>query len=1237
MKFQTPINGVRTMKRKISIVFLMLAAVFSLLVESAAKESVKSEKKSTFNKAGGTPTATLININRMAAWYESNGQQEREPATGNSGVTYPRGTSTVIYAAGLMWGGKVNDGITPVIRVNGQSYSVGTVPGAILGIRTGIIEDPTQKEVRIWRIRKDYATADLKQDAAEFFVKALGSVSDGDIEQIRTQYKLDWSVWPWQKGAPFYDTGYFNATGQKINANNGILDWGEDLNKNGILDVGEDVNENKILDAESPGAADADQLLWYVANDIGGTSPWASPDIGLEMQTTIWGYNRSDALGNMIFKKFKLIYKGTVATPANATITDMFLTQWSDPDLGDAGDDFAGCDTLLSLGYVYNSKTLDKEYKKFDIAPPASGYDFFQGPIVVNPADTAVWNLKLRPGYSNLPMTSFIYFVAGGVYGDPPFSANGAVQGYNMMNGFPPPPQGPPMPPPFINPVTNVATSFWLSGDPVQKTGWYDGISEPAADRRFLLTSGPFNMAVGDTQELVTALIAGLGADRLSSVSVLKFYDKTAQAAYDNLFVLPKPPPQPKATAIPLNKGVILEWEKNVDGVKATEGSNSKGYVFEGYNVWQLPSVTSPLSNAKRLKTYDLITDPSTVSQEEFAEASGQILVTPVQLGTNSGLTRYLYVTTDAIRNKPFVNGQRYYFAVTAYNYNGDPLLTTKSFESSPVIIEVIPQEPNPGVVLPYKVNDTLTVPSSLVVGENDANVGVVIFNPTLQKGNTFDVWYGGDGTARNYTIVKTIGGSTDYATVTAALKATNSVPAINNLPNAKGTGTFTINDAKTQVNYKVTVEGLTGAITAAHIHTGAKGKTGVPVHTLTFTGNTSEGTWTIPDSLVSPFTAGNLYANVHTAANPNGEIRGQISDGMFERTALAPAQTPLPKLTTYTDHRFPAEGLSFFVGPAPKGAKSAIQTAPSTGNVVNVPNPEKTYSMIGPSSAWAGAKDVETNYEIRFVSGVNWAVTVPGGVSTPVPPDAKFIRVPFAVYQDTTRVWPAIVNTTNTDTLWNADEKNVTVNNKPTFDMILGIVDVRDGSNNNLTYYSPSFPSFPPNTNLWKGRLINGVNHTLKNITFVSEKGDGSYPVPGTTIKLTANKSVKIGDIRRFTLNAYQSFNQASAKTEVNRVNVFPNPYYGVNTSERTRELRFVTFNHLPQKASIRIFNLAGVLVKVIEKDTPSQFHDWDLTNHKGLPVASGIYIVHIDMGALGTKILKSAIIMEQQFLQNY
>jgi hypothetical protein len=75
-----------------------------------------------------------------------------------------------------------------------------------------------------------------------------------------------------------------------------------------------------------------------------------------------------------------------------------------------------------------------------------------------------------------------------------------------------------------------------------------------------------------------------------------------------------------------------------------------------------------------------------------------------------------------------------------------------------------------------------------------------------------------------------------------------------------------------------------------------------------------------------------------------------------------------------------------------------------------------------------------------------------------------------------------------------------------------------------------------------------------------------------------------------------------------------------------------------LPDKAKIRIFNLAGVLVRTMDKDDPEQFAYWDLANEDGLPVASGLYIAYIELPDLGTtKILKLAIVQEQQVLDRF
>jgi len=141
-----------------------------------------------------------------------------------------------------------------------------------------------------------------------------------------------------------------------------------------------------------------------------------------------------------------------------------------------------------------------------------------------------------------------------------------------------------------------------------------------------------------------------------------------------------------------------------------------------------------------------------------------------------------------------------------------------------------------------------------------------------------------------------------------------------------------------------------------------------------------------------------------------------------------------------------------------------------------------------------------------------------------------------------------------------------------------------------------------------------------------------------GAVVKLTYANPIQFG-VDTYTFQTQSvSFSQDKAVEDVANINVFPNPYYGVNPQEINKYQRFVTFSHLPEKATIRILNLAGQLVRTIQKDDDSQFQRWDLLNDSGLPVASGLYIVYFDMPDIGaTKIVKVAIIQEEQILDRF
>jgi hypothetical protein len=97
----------------------------------------------------------------------------------------------------------------------------------------------------------------------------------------------------------------------------------------------------------------------------------------------------------------------------------------------------------------------------------------------------------------------------------------------------------------------------------------------------------------------------------------------------------------------------------------------------------------------------------------------------------------------------------------------------------------------------------------------------------------------------------------------------------------ASAHGSFTGTLTGTKLTWKLTWAKLTGPATAAHIHLGAMGKSGnvaVPLCTPCGAASGSKtGTATIPASLLKTIQKHGTYVNVHTAKNPNGEIRGQL------------------------------------------------------------------------------------------------------------------------------------------------------------------------------------------------------------------------------------------------------------------------------------------------------------------------------------------------------------------------
>ena len=298
---------------------------------------------------------------------------------------------------------------------------------------------------------------------------------------------IDYAQWPAADGAPF-----------------------NDLNHNGVYEP--------VL-GETP-MLFGDMTVWAVFNDNNPAlhTNMNTPPLGIEVQLTAYAYNLSNALGNSIFYKWKLINK------SGQQIDSTFVTVWSDVDLGDSGDDYDGCDTTLGLGYTYNGNPVDGVYGS---APPATGFDFLQGPLVPGaPTDTARFpDGRTYPGKKLLRMTSSISYTNDATeLGNP----NTGQEVFNYQKGLTRSGLQ------ILN-NNNNPTTFMFPGDPnlpLSSTNWIE--SAFVGDRRILMSAGPFTMAPGDTQEIVAANLIARGTNYHNSVTALKNADFLVQQVYEN-------------------------------------------------------------------------------------------------------------------------------------------------------------------------------------------------------------------------------------------------------------------------------------------------------------------------------------------------------------------------------------------------------------------------------------------------------------------------------------------------------------------------------------------------------------------------------------------------------------------------------------------------------------------------------------------------------------------------------
>ena len=916
-----------------------------------------------------------------------------------------------------------------------------------------------------------------------------------------------------------------------------------------------------------PGGTDhpeflGDQVLWFVSNDGDpayklnfGTSP-----LNVEIQTTMFGFDRPDVFGDMVFLKQLIINKGS------DDLVDTYMGLWSDPDLGNAGDDFVGCDVALGLGYVWNDGA-DSVYDNLSVGTPAAGYDFFQGPMVdCDATEDCTEGAKMfgtrHPGKKNLQMSSFAFYINGdATYTDPADE----TEGYFYLQGLRK--DGSAYPNEIAGDLYDQRFCFY--GDPTvthSNANPVDGNYAASADRRFLMSVGPFTMAAGDSQEVVFGIFHAAGGDALASVSYLKEIDALAQTAYDIDFALPDSPPSPSVTASALADQIILVWGDEpesynvVSEVDLDAAGNPTNFVFEGYNVYQHETASGGGAK-KRLATYDIVNGTTEIYDTVFNAELGENINIRTQFGSDSGLSHFESITTDGLNgNSKLITNRAYYYSVTAYGYNADGI--PKTLESSPRYLTVRPEVPNTAAVG----DDTAAagdVISTVHTGPSQGTVDVVVVDAAQMTGDSYTVTMDDvmpDGTvAVNWSLTNDMTGE--------VLIANN--PVVGGVNTATG---VEVGPGGTPV-----VEGIQLLVNG-------------PQEDLL-----SVEEWTAPwkdaneqrDNAVSYVPFASLGRTGYILENRAGIAYSPPFDRDFDRFNYWESDD------VELDFSTPSVGWDYIMewtnGIAPF---SAFRHNFATGNK------EQMY---------AGWWDADQNLSFN-IDATRWAGPVYGAPGwEPIYCFVGMVATPYDPAKEAQYL----------------AEDDLTTSG--------GCGWASGGSCDNTTTSGATIGYPYMTATMFTDYLGSGVLPTADGLAAY-----GSTWVGGSSVVFKMSKPNSSADTFTFTT---EGLGMMANAFDPDRISVWPNPYYGYNPEERDALDRRVMFSHLPEEgpATIRIFALDGTLVRTIHhNDTASQHATWDMKNNFELPVASGMYVAHVETNH-GDKILKLAVIQPEQRLDVY
>lgn len=1176
---------------------------------------------------------------------------------------------------------------------------------------------------------------------------------------------------------------------------NGNITLGQDPFLAPYMDRNQDLFYNPVVDGDYPFYDDilgrddvecgvdrritlfGDETHWWVFNDKGNAHTESGGDpIGMEIRAQAFAFATDDEINKMTFYNYELINRGT------QTLYNTYFAQYIDADLGNYSDDYVGCDVTRGLGYIYNGDLNDEPQSGrpgYGENPPALGVDFFEGPYqdpdnVDNPLITSGANATVTAlaaggivypglgiGYGDgiadnerFGMRGYKYYTSNAAQSQSDPSS--AAQFYNYMQGlwrfgdqsyyggtgFSPSSGVTTIESGYMFPADSDTLNWGTQGvDPGFDWSEFDpqgngGASNPAGDRRFVQSAGPFTLRPGAVNNITVGIVFARSneGDIFASVDALKRADTKAQALFDNCFRILEPPHAPVLTIQELNNELILMLDNpsqsnnkgenyiEEDKINIDPSFTDKFYRFEGYQIFQMQDEEATVadiddaSKARLVAQCDIKNGVSRLVNFEFDEELGFSIPVEKVDGEDEGIKHTFRLTEDlfASGSRTLVNHKTYYYIAVAYGYNNykpyDPNDPTKldgqkkpylrsriNADGSPLLAQAaVPHNPMPelgGTLQPavYGQSPRITRLDGLGNGNNALKLTTASRDEILSSGYMEDPEYDYDGGPINIKVVdplNLVGGYfeckfRDYTDIDTSSwviyrynqKGGSIIDSVTsdrviNLDNEQIVPQWGISVQIYQNEHYIPngsgneAAKFTDPIGADYSFSDSSKRwlSFVPDDAQLFPTNWIRTGSYSPDQTTEcdPYTAGGgpAYLNPCCYADEVGK------DPKEKYAKLLGGGIAPHKVTGYQCDFMPLAYPSSFASFSGARARASISFLPSVQIVITSDKSKWTRCVVvelgrdqnlnvgggkpgelrkSPSVDKNGRKLGDAGYnasEVTHAQGMGWfpgyAIDLESGARLHM----GFGENSFLGGQN------------GADMIWNPTADLVDNNGTPVMGgqhpvYIFGYKVGYGSFSTPSTYYDGSndwvYDQYAAATTTSYGDLFESLTWIMNPVL---EEGH-SVLESEVVINSWVNKEYKnftatginggkpmyswsMDDIRTVTAS------QDQLASALDLINVVPNPYYAYSEYERTRLDNRVKITNLPDQCTVTIYNVSGKLIRTYKKDNQVTSIDWDLKNSKGIPISSGIYIIHVEVPGVGEKIVKFFGGMRQVDLEN-